>query len=117
MKSVIFNADGSLLISGSEDTTIRVWKIASGQLLRTLQGHTGLVYSVALNRDGETLASGSYDGTIKLWNIDSGACLKTLQIVGPYDGMNITGVKGLTTHQKTTLRRLGAIEEEDLSIR
>jgi WD40 repeat protein/transcriptional regulator with XRE-family HTH domain len=117
VKSVIFNADGSLLISGSEDTTIRVWEVANGQLLRTLQGHTGLVYSVALNRDGEQLASGSYDGTIKLWNIHNGECLKTLQIEGPYEGMNITGVKGLTTYQKTTLRRLGSIEEEVLSTR
>jgi WD40 repeat protein/transcriptional regulator with XRE-family HTH domain len=116
VKSVIFNVDGSLLISGSEDTTIRVWKVADGQLLRTLQGHTGLVYSVALHRDGETLASGSYDGTIKLWNIHSGTCLRTLEIEGPYQGMNITRVKGLTTHQKTTLRRLGAIEEKILSM-
>lgn len=117
VKSVLFNLDGSLLISGSEDTTIRVWDVASGQLLRTLQGHTGLVYSVALHSDGEQLASGSYDGTIKLWNIHNGECLKTLQIEGPYEGMNITGVKGLTTHQKTTLTRLGAIEEEVLSTR
>jgi WD40 repeat protein/transcriptional regulator with XRE-family HTH domain len=117
VKSVLFSSDGTLLISGSEDTTIRVWEIASGQLLRTLQGHTGLVYSVALHTDGETLASGSYDGTIKLWNIDSGACLRTLEIEGPYNGMNITGVKGLTTHQKTTLRRLGAVDGEGLPTR
>ncbi len=117
VKSVLFSSDGTLLISGSEDETIRVWNVASGQLLRTLQGHNGLVYSVALNRDGETLASGSYDGTIKLWNIDSGACLRTLQIEGPYEGMDITGVRGLTIHQKTTLRMLGALVGEDVSTR
>jgi WD40 repeat protein len=57
------------LASGSEDTTIKLWNVASGQLLRTLQGHTTPVYSVAFSPDGRTLASGNQDNTIKLWDV------------------------------------------------
>ncbi|MGO9234108.1 MAG: WD40 repeat domain-containing protein [Methylocella sp.] len=41
----------------------------SGQLLRTLTGHTNFVESVAFSPDGRTLASGAYDNAIELWDV------------------------------------------------
>ena len=58
--------------------------------------------------DGQTLASGSADATIRLWNVKTGECLKMLRAERPYEGMNITGVTGLTEAQKETLFTLGA---------
>jgi WD40 repeat protein len=56
------------------------------------------------------LASGSEDETIKLWNIETGICIKTLKAKRLYEGMNITGVTGV---QKTTLKALGAVENQE----
>jgi WD40 repeat protein len=64
---------------GVRDNTIRLWDAASGALLRTLEGHTDWVNSVAFSPDGRLLASASVDNTIRLWDAASGALLRTLE--------------------------------------
>ena len=54
------------------------------------------------------IVSGSEDETIKFWNIKTGECMNTLRNPRPYEGMNITGVTGLTEGQKGALINLGA---------
>jgi WD40 repeat protein len=78
--------------------------------VKTLRGHSDKVWSVAFSRDGQTLISGSQDETVKIWNVKTGECLKTLVAARPYEGMNITGVTGLTEAQKAMLKTLGAVE-------
>ena len=65
--SVAFSPDDSFLASASRDTTVRLWKVATGQQLAVLRGHTDEVDVVAFAPDGELLASGSSDNTIRLW--------------------------------------------------
>jgi WD40 repeat protein len=62
-------AAGQTLASGSADGTVRLWGVADGRLLRTLEGHTGWVQSVAFSPDGRLLASASIDGTVRLWGV------------------------------------------------
>ncbi|MEO1349680.1 MAG: NB-ARC domain-containing protein [Cyanobacteria bacterium J06635_15] len=103
-----------------------------GHCLRILQD-TSLVSSVAFSPDpthvampmaseathadssglaqtqSSILASSSFNGPIRLWDTQTAKCLKTLRPDRPYEGMNITGVKGLSEAQKATLQVLGAI--------
>ena len=65
--SIAFSPNGDLLASGGSD--IWLWDVATGQLVATLTGHTGVVNSVAFSPDGDTLASGSRDGTVLLWDL------------------------------------------------
>src|SRR5208282_2958308 len=67
------------LVSGSDDTTVRLWDLASGKELRRLEGDTYRVGSVAVSPDGRSLASGSWDKTIRLWDLASGKELRRLE--------------------------------------
>jgi WD40 repeat protein len=64
-----FNQSGSVLVTSSEDDTIRLWDVRSGVQLTVLRGHTADVSSVALSSNGFLIASGSSDGTVRLWGI------------------------------------------------
>ncbi|WP_333026526.1 MULTISPECIES: WD40 domain-containing protein [unclassified Microcoleus] len=64
--------------SGSADNIIKLWNLKTGQVIRTLTGHSDYVKSVAISPDGQILASGSGDNTIKLWNLKNGHTLFTL---------------------------------------
>ncbi len=54
--------------------------------------------------------SGGEDELIRLWEPRTGTCLKTFSTPKPYQGMDITGVTGLTVAEKETLKSLGAID-------
>jgi WD40 repeat protein len=110
VRAVTCTSDSEVIISSGNDCKIKFWNIHSGECLRTLEGHANQVYSVEINSQDSMIASGSRDGIVKLWDVNTGNCLRNLQNVYPYEGMNITGVKGLTEAEKATLKALGAIE-------
>lgn len=71
-------ADGTRVVTGSSDRTLKIWNLAEGTLLRTLEGHTGWVNCCAVFADGTRLLSGSNDHTLKIWDLADGALIRTL---------------------------------------
>ncbi|WP_279239680.1 NB-ARC domain-containing protein [Scytonema sp. UIC 10036] len=110
--SVAFSPDGQSLASTSVDCTVRLWDIHTGKTRKILRGHTHWVLCADFSDREAILVSGSADATIKLWDVNTGECVKTLIAERAYEGMNITGVTGITAAQKLTLKALGAVEEE-----
>ncbi|RXK88781.1 TIR domain-containing protein, partial [Chlorobaculum sp. 24CR] len=81
-----FSPDGSRIISGSDDNTLKLWDAASGNCLLTLSGHSGTVTAAAFSPDGSRIISGSRDNTLNIWDAASGNCLMTLS--GHSDGVS-----------------------------
>lgn len=60
------------------DTSVRLWDLSSGQQLKSMEGHSHWVTSLAFSPDGRIVASGSGDNTVKLWDVATGRELRTL---------------------------------------
>lgn len=76
MNFELFQFDGVHVVSGSLDTSIRVWEVETGACRHTLMGHQSLTSGMELRNN--ILVSGNADSTVKVWDIVSGQCLQTL---------------------------------------
>jgi WD40 repeat protein len=101
--------DGQRLAAGGGDPIIRLLDAATGQVCSEWPDHSHVIEALDFTSDGRLLASASHDNSIRLWDVCSGVCLQVLRTPGPYTGMNITGVTGISDAQKAALRALGAV--------
>lgn len=75
-KLEFFPSSGHLLLSGGNDTKIKLWDVYHDrEHLRTYQGHSKPVKDVNFNPDGTRFLSTAYDKMVKLWDTETGACL------------------------------------------
>ena len=77
--AVTVTPDGRRVLSASQDRTLRLWDLESGETIRTLEGHADAVYAVAVTPDGRSAISGSGDGTLRVWKLETGQTIRTLQ--------------------------------------
>ncbi|TVS20393.1 MAG: serine/threonine protein kinase, partial [Planctomycetaceae bacterium] len=70
--SARFSPDGRWIVSGSWDTTAKIWDAESGLVQRRLEGHTGFVNDVVFSPSGNRVATASDDRTARLWDADTG---------------------------------------------
>lgn len=56
VRSVAFSHDSALVVSASDDKTVRIWRTNSGECLQTLKGHNDIVKSVAFSHDSALVA-------------------------------------------------------------
>ncbi len=109
--AIAWGTNEDILISGDGDGTLRWWSVQNGECLLVRHVHVNRIQALSRSPDGTKLASCGNDGAIMIWDLQSGEHLQTLRRDRPYERLNITGIRGLTEAQKTTLRMLGAIED------
>lgn len=76
--ALAFSPDGTRVLTGSDDTTIRLWNLETGRCLQVFEGHTGLVRCIAWSADQSRILSGSHDKSVRLWDTKTGRCLRVL---------------------------------------
>jgi len=116
-----WSSDGTMIATGSYDTTVRIWNATSGKIIHTLKDHTNIVRVVAWSPDGNLLASGSEDSQVRLWNPRTGAMCRTLRFHKHYitslkwsdDSMTLTSK---TSFDKATwsIKTYKIVENQDL---
>ena len=79
VKSLTFSSDGTLLVSGSNDKTVKLWDVQTGGVIKTFNGHTDWVVSVSISADCTMIVSGSEDKTIRLWDIQTKGCYHVIE--------------------------------------
>lgn len=77
--SAAFSADGSRIVTGSDDKTARVWDASTGKTLAVLSGHSSSVNAAQFSPDGSRIVTGSMDDTARLWNAQTFALMATLK--------------------------------------
>lgn len=77
VSSAAITADNNTVISGSLDNTIKIWNLQTGQLKRTLTGHTGVVDYLSVTPDGKYIVSGE-SKNVRIWNLLTGALIREL---------------------------------------
>jgi len=78
ISDVVISSDGQFALSGSWDSTLRLWDLNTGITTRRFVGHEKDVLSVSFSADNRQIVSGSRDKTIKLWNT-LGECKYTIK--------------------------------------
>jgi WD40 repeat protein len=79
IRAIAFSRDGKYLVSGSNDRTVRLWDITTGQLIRLFKGHKERVKCLKVSEDDNLIISASADSILKIWERETGNCIRTIK--------------------------------------
>ncbi|XP_022083681.1 apoptotic protease-activating factor 1-like [Acanthaster planci] len=79
IRHCVFNKDGSMLASTSEDTDVRLWNLNKPGQHVVLKGHRDSVNMCNFFKKDTRLLSSSHDGTMKIWDVKSGEVIKSIE--------------------------------------
>lgn len=73
-----FSPNQRYVASSAADKTIRLLDVPTGEVVRSLEGHTHHVLALTWQDDGQTIASASADKNVKIWNVETGEQRRTI---------------------------------------
>ena len=79
VRSLCCTKDELRLISGSNDMTVRIWDIQTGETIQILSGMESRIRSVCMSDDGMQIICGAEDHTIRTWDLESGCPIRILR--------------------------------------
>ncbi|KAI9104065.1 hypothetical protein DFS34DRAFT_606844 [Phlyctochytrium arcticum] len=97
---------GPVLVAGSEDGTVWMWKIPSGQCMNVFTGHVESSTCGQFSPDGKTIVTGSTDGSLIHW--DPSTATAKLKITGEDARFHSAAITSLAVHHDNQLVLTGA---------
>ncbi len=76
VNAVVINPQGNIIASASDDKTIKLWNLQTGEFIHTFFGHSATVDAVAISPDGRMMVSGSFDRKVIEWKLDKKAMIR-----------------------------------------
>lgn len=73
-----FSGTGKSLLTGAADKFVKIFDVATGEFVKSFEGHTHHVLDVAWKADESTIVSAGADNVIKVWNIETGEQKRTI---------------------------------------
>jgi WD40 repeat protein len=116
VRSVSISGNGKWLVSGGYDRAIHLWRVDSGELVRSWTTHEMNVYSVQFFPDQRRFVSGDLKGVVYLWDIDSSEPLakfdgSALHSFNDGQKVNFGGVRTLATNSEMTQLAAGGLHK------
>lgn len=74
---LLFSQNGKYLLA-TGGNSIPIWDVETGEKIKTLEGHLGIITSAMFSPDGKRVVSASYDYTIRIWDVETGKELNVL---------------------------------------
>jgi WD40 repeat protein len=72
---LVITPEGNHVISASDDQTLKLWDLDTGNFQLAFEGYDDWVNSLAIVPDGTLVILASADKTLKLWNLKSNALI------------------------------------------
>jgi WD40 repeat protein len=69
---VSFSKDGRMLASGGDDKSVRLWDVATHQVIKVLERHDSAISSLSFSPKRNVLASGDRAGVVWVWDLEGG---------------------------------------------
>ncbi|MCK4658824.1 MAG: serine/threonine protein kinase, partial [Phycisphaerae bacterium] len=82
----LVSASGTLTSAESQDHTLRLWDVDSGDQVDVRTDHTDVVNDVAINLARDQLASGSADRSVRVWSVDWAGGRPRLELIETLTG-------------------------------
>jgi WD40 repeat protein len=113
IRSLAFSPDGQAIVSGSNDKTVRLWNVQTGQLIYLLTGHKDRVKSVGISPDGNAIISGDASRIVKVWDWKTGQCQQTINTsFSPAVTLNSIAIRQYRTDSPGTIMATGSGGDE-----
>ena len=77
-RALSFSPDNEYLAAASGDQRVRIFRLNNNQILKTIEGHRGLVRALLVHPGGRVMITGGFDGTVRFWRFPHGAEIKVV---------------------------------------